>query len=58
VDCWNSAFVIRWLLLMRLASVTLPSLMGTLKSALTTTCEAGLRFFASNDSVAFFISLV
>jgi hypothetical protein len=40
-------------LLILLTSPTLPSLMGTLKSARTTTCEAGVRCLARSPRVAF-----
>jgi len=55
LDSRNSACVIVNLLWILLTSETFPSLIGTLKSALMTTLEAGLRCLDRSERVAFFI---
>lgn len=56
LDGGDGAYVVDELLSILLASLTTPSLRGTLKSALITILEEGLRCLARRLSVAFFIT--
>ena len=53
LDGWNCAYLRCLILEILLASATLPSFIGTLKSARITTLEAGFRCFERRLRVAF-----